>query len=1086
MSNASTTQHTQLGHNVVAAEGAVVSVGDLTITSLSSNDLITYTRQLLRFITHRDWKAAGIYLASLKAVSSLDDECKTLLELLEYKLNVSQANNAEVNQDQFLDLLRSQRSSVIIKDVVESIYIHYLSLISESKARVRYENSVYKNRYADEQFYERIANITELNQRIEIGLSDLFESELCSLVRCAIRCEDFQLAIELSKKLVVQYSNINSDIVLSLSVAYRLNEEIDGRHHWLISRKNMSDLKANIDNCLALVKKTSDSRVAQLAGILLAATCFQSTELIDICIDNIEEVEKTIPLLREFLPTETEGGDLSTVKGLLNKGDITLSENEFVQISSALFHGAITANQVRKWLKKGWSVSVLDEYVNEFIEISLSAIVCEPNDIDGKSKLSLMLEQYLEKYREKLILLNILSVYQLCNSLRRIGLHLYSVQLLEPRLPDEPWPSPALNIYAEALLMSDQMGKLDTLLEKMDGADEGSHLLAVMIESECLSNSFDKAIELIEIALIKYRSSSYYWALLLRTLYQSNSAQTDTEAAVARIPKEILQEYSDEGLNLIHLIAKSNLNLAEYFILEWFIENPVGMAINVTNLHFNHMERTGSLACSNYPSERCTIAVVYSSENREYTKLLVDDCGPSEHCIDTNSAIGQLLSDADTNEVVDGGMISYKVIEKLPPVVGAFRIALNIRESINLGDDCFKRFSIDEGSVEDILKQIDSMSKHKQTIEAEIKGKAIPLLMRLNHSHSNNLVMGAFIYLCDKESNQSFGLFTEGAVVKKSVVLDVLSLVYLSLTGFCEGLIKTRIKIYITRETQGIVSQWLDSMGKDDFLSIAKVDGKFIKTTAEDVAKDEKIKNLRDLLHISELLIPASIDMPEMLIKLKDHLDISHYSSLKASISHSIPFLCLDSHFCNLYRELDVKLVNANQLMVDANFASTENNVLHMECHVYFDLAVPLTYSDIITLCRKKEKGQFLAAEILKKYPNNYVLEETALYVLTNCCLGAIYEAYHGYKGDFYLSEWRYTEHVVYAACKSALLSLKGESPEQRLALLVFQVFKKFKVSSDMIRFSIALFKRFITGYFLDAKIIDLELNNLEKLEMDV
>ncbi len=1087
MSSDSITQKTDIGHNITAEVGASVSIGDLVITSLSSSDLVTFSKQLLRSITCRDWNTAETYLTSLKSIGSLDDECNALLALLEYKLSLCQGHTTLINKELFLDLLRSPRSGSVIKDIVESIYIQHLSLSSEEDANHRHRNSLHKGSYSEEVFYEKLANIEDLSQRLEKGTFDLYEHELCSLVRCAIRTGEFQLAVEVAVSLNQNYSNINSNILLSLANAYRIHKEVDGKHYWLLSSPLMIELEGRINDCLELAKSSSDHRVAQVATILLAVTWFQRSDLIEICSANIEEAEKVIPQAGKFLRAQLDGMNRCvSAKDILRKDELTISEDEYVRVSSEFFKGTITDREVRKWLEKGGNVSALDHQAEGLMFIILNSIACAPEDNKQKLKLSGLLDDYIKSSFGNIREYSIQVIYRLCTQLMRVEFPLYVVQLLEPLLPINPWASPVLNIYAEALLGSDQFEKLDALIECMEGVDESFRLQAVKIERALQANNFREAIEFTERALTKYSESCYYWSVLLRNLDLANSTTSETEMAVSRIPKKILANFSDDGLRLLHFIAKGDLNLAESFILEWFINDPVGMAIHVTNFHFNYIHHDQVADDKSYSSQRCSLAIVYSLGKRQYTKLLVDNCGSSEYLLDSNCTLGEMFVDADIGDEIKSGMNRYKIIEKLQPIVAAFRISLDIRQDINTGNDCFHQFFVESGNVEEMLEKIGSISNRERLTEAEIDGKTIPLLMRLAHTHRSDLVRGALSYLLDKDSNQHFRLYSEGETIEQAVVLDVLSIAYLSLTGFSYGLIKTGFKIYVTAETKSIVSDWLEQTGRADYLSIGKVGDSFIRTTAEDVAKDKTFKNLGVLLNNCELIIPASIDMPETLAKFRDMLDVSHYSSLKASISHSIPFLCLDSMVCTFYRGLEVKLANAYQFMVDINLATSSGDSRHVECHVQFGLAVPLMHTDVIELCRQKESGQYWAAEIIKLYPNSYPSPEIALQVLSECCLKSICSAYLEVKGQFHSSEWRYAERVVNACCSSAMVCLEGESSEQRLAVLIWRVLDSLSPMGAVSRFALVFFQLFVRGHFLDVQQISLELEAMNSVEETV
>lgn len=101
MTNSSTTQNTTVGHNVVHSGSGTLSIGGITnnlnITNLLSSDLVMFSVQFLYAINHRDWKTAETYLKSLQSLNSLDEECKCLLQLLEYKLSLYHGNTVRSN-----------------------------------------------------------------------------------------------------------------------------------------------------------------------------------------------------------------------------------------------------------------------------------------------------------------------------------------------------------------------------------------------------------------------------------------------------------------------------------------------------------------------------------------------------------------------------------------------------------------------------------------------------------------------------------------------------------------------------------------------------------------------------------------------------------------------------------------------------------------------------------------------------------------------------------------------------------------------------------------------------------------------------
>lgn len=579
MTNSSIEQKTGVGHNITAGDNSDITVGNIVITSLSSRDLVASTKQFLLFITYRDWKTAQAYLTSLKSVGSLDNECNNLLQLLEYKLSIAQEKDVKIHPDQFITLLRSSESDAVIKDIIESIYIHYLSLSSEVDAKKRYENSAHKGSFSEEIFYERLASKEDFIQLVAQKPSDLFEHELCSLVRCAIRCELLQMAVELADELNNRYPVDNSKILLSLAKSYLIYKVIDCKHLWLIDRECMKDLEEQISICLEFVSNSADFRSVHIATILLAATQFQAPILIDICLKNIKEAKKIIPNIDCLLSTDSENTDDSiSARHVLRQKNLTINEVEFSKIFTAVMKGEIASSDVQRWLDKGGDVAVPDQNENEFMRIALSAIACDPENKQQKIILTEGLDNFLETNANKLKEFNILAMYQLCLSLKNAGLSLYVVKLIESFLPVSPWCSPAIDVYAEALLDSDQISKLDELLEKMEGVRESFRFMAIKIERAILSGNFVQSIQLAEQALTRFPDSCYYWAVLLRVLHLDNTSPSQIAIYISKMPKEIFEKYSYEGLRLLHLIAKTDLPFAESIILEWFIDEPVGMA----------------------------------------------------------------------------------------------------------------------------------------------------------------------------------------------------------------------------------------------------------------------------------------------------------------------------------------------------------------------------------------------------------------------------------------------------------------------------------------------------------------------------
>ncbi|MCQ8878791.1 hypothetical protein NQT69_12335 [Pseudoalteromonas shioyasakiensis] len=1081
----SVNQKTEIGHNIIAEDGSSVEIVNLHITSLSSDGLETFIKEFSRLVTHRCWSKALNFIESLKTVEKLDSECKDLLKVLEFNLHAAQGNSFDIIPELFLELIESERSTPLVKDIVEASYLHFLSKTSSERAIKRYKSSKVATNLSRETYFEKLAPIEELNEQISKGTVGIREQTLCSYVRCALRLGELELALDLAKELVLEHPNQNSTVLNLLCSAYNVHNLIGTKHFWMIDQSRMDLLVETIESVKALSSKINDGRVFQAAAVLLATTWFQNVDLTELCDKHIEEAEKAIPDIRTRLQTNIPVNTKPSNK-LRAQSIQDINEDDFVQLSTAYFKGGINKRQVKRWLDKGGNVSASKPQIKQFIEIVLSAIAFEPTDLRDKQTLSDNLEKYLVEYKEITQEIHPLALYQLCLSLNQMGLNYQVTKIIEPLLPQKPWASPIIDAYSEALLNSEQFEKLDSFLANMDSEQDSYRIAAVRISREFLLFKFENANVLIQKSLARYPRSSYFWTLLIQNSIKVGLPESDIEKTIHEIPTSLFYSYSYEKLQLVQSISMIDVAFAESILLEWFIDDPAGIATHLTNIHFGTLDKSDKRIERSYPSDRCIAAVTYRKGKNQFTKLLVEGCETNEYLLDVESPLGEMLLEMDTGESNELDVETVILIEKLPPIVGAFRISLDIRSTINAGNDCFYQLTFNEQEgIDGILKQIDVFSEQKQLIEPHIDGRLIPLLMRINRSFKSDIVKGAFIYLSDKESNKYLDLFSEGEAIDDKLVLDALSLVYFSYTGLASALKESNIKVYVSGETKGIVLAWLEQMGREDYLSIGKVDGNYFKTTSEDVSKDQNVQSLRELIEYCEELTPISFNVPESLLKIKDILDISHYSSVKLSVSHGIPIFCLDTFFCNYYRALELPITNVYQLLLRVKKYAVGIEERLAKCNVFSGLRVPISHTDVINLCRSNETGQFLAAKILKMNPNSFHSPEIALQVLTECCIKAICTAYIGRFKSLDLSEWKFTENIVYACCSSGMQCLEGKYSESKFAQLIVEITFRLIGLNDVKKLVMELFRRFAKGHFLDIQAIDEEIKRLGLLRQN-
>lgn len=544
MTDASNSQYTAIGSNLNLAEGATATVGAITVhfNDLTSQRLVTTAKEILLALTRHEYKTAETYLAVLEAVNTTNDDCRAFIQVLEYKFKLSQGEPPAINTNLFLQLLRSQSSDPVIKDIVESIYIQFLLQPSPDEARSRYAESQYKDSYSKEVYFSFLASENELQQEIDAGINDLFEHELSAFVRCALLCQKLDLANELSTRLVKQFHNTNSELLHFYISTLKLNQEVQGRHLWILPEQIKKDFLKQLEYCLSLIGKNKDKRIIYIATTLLATTGFTDPELAAFCKQNISEASKVYPEIETILSERQYNENEVTALDIL--GQKTLNEDDFITLGTAFFFaGDLKRNKIKNWWDGGVEISLTqpNESAARFIEIELNAITCTDRDFEQKQRIYNLLEMFIATDIEQIHLFSIPYLYRLCAQLNRLGDHVHVIKLLETLIPNNPWASPIIDEYTHALLEADQLSRLEELLTSINDDEKSFALLVVEIkrayqlgeESVCISKN--------RFALTKYSKSCYLWWLLLNNLHHFQSSQEEIDSVVDDIPKDILK-----------------------------------------------------------------------------------------------------------------------------------------------------------------------------------------------------------------------------------------------------------------------------------------------------------------------------------------------------------------------------------------------------------------------------------------------------------------------------------------------------------------------------------------------------------------
>lgn len=1079
----SLSQKTNYGHNIVAGENATVNVGSFIVTSLSSKDITAFTEMFFTCIRHREWAKATSYIDAVMSLESIEQDCKSLIELFRYKLDVSQSNCRLIKKDIFISLFRNEDLNPTLKDAIESIYITHLAISSAFEARNYYFENCGKGKLSNESFYEFVADETDLEKYLNSANNSLllYEGELCGMARCALRNKNYVNAFILAKKLLDEYPSFNSKVIYTLSCAERIRNIIERKHYWLLDSHTTEQLNKIIEEFLELAKNSDDQRILTLAAVLLDATQFECKNILDYCVSNIEIVRKILPDFSRYI--EDLNRNTCHISLNFDTENLLISENEFIRYVDGYFNGDLKNSHFIKWSEAGGRVESDSLIVNDLVSLFIYAILCDQDKKKNTSHLEDKLNEFLMQHGQYIDVLNVRVIYKFCLMLDRVELHNYIVKIIQPMLPDSPWISPVIDLYAKSLLELDKIQELDLLLNVLDGQDLTLGFLVTKAKRLIFTNQRDQAALLFRENIKNYGDIIYFWNVFFEIHLEIESELSKIDEYVKKIPKKIFDNFSPAGLQILYRLANSHIELSNYYILEWFIDDPVQMSIHMTNFHFYCLtlfdeNNDDELLVKTLPSYRCSFAVDYSMDNKRYKKLIVDDCFSDEYKINSKSGLGNFLMNL---EVGSSGVFNFSNVilhEILPAIVGAFHMSLHIRENINTGEDCFKSLTFDKDDIDGFVEKISFMSKPEKLHPNKIGDLVLPLLMKIKHSGEKELVKYAIKYLVDLDSNKYFGIHHEGNSSFNCVVLDILSITYLCITGLYDGLKNSGIKILITSETNEIIEIFLKDICSPNYMAIGHSDGGLTKTTAEDISNDYIINNLKSFSSYFEIIYPDPVDMHEDLSRMKDIVDISHYSSLRVCLSKNLPFLCFDVYFCQLYKSLNIDLINVRDFLIFIDRYSSSHKFTAIKSTVYFGLQVPIKLIDVVDLCKRDANKQFVASRFLLSNAIDITDQNELVEFLTSCLVNAIYSNYfRRSKGASYWESY-YAESVVYSCCRVAITKIDHNSFESRLAVLIINVLSILSPYKDITYYCVGLFQKFIYGNFLSLEAI------IEQLEI--
>lgn len=1057
----------------------VLNKYEYIIRSIQSRDLKSVIDNIMLDICCRCLEKAREKLGVLNNIGSLEPDVCLLLKCLTIKLELVNDSMPSSKND-LLNLLKYDNLSSDVRLVVTSILIDYESRNSDELARERYLASKNKSIYIEEVFFERLATKDELLDYYNTSNKfDLSEHEITGLVRGAIRVEDYHFSFELAQHLNKSFPSSNSKVLLLYTESCLMITRNQHHHYISFSKQEKEAVDSIVAGFLIEIESGFDKRYISVLTNLLNLTRFLDERLHELSIVYIDKIRALNPISADYLELFSKDVDITKIKFYFASNEIDLEQ--LTLLVHSIENNHLKLKDVNDWIDKGGVVCTGDDYYDVYFNLYLRVSACSPDDkyliqqLDGKSRDFLLLDP------EKFLTIDYFSILKLSDKFIKLKLPLNAASFLNSLMPDEAWVSPVFICYLEALFASE---KFDLFLSKIKHLTlEDKTDLILIREAQIYERVGDlpKSIELTKLAIDKSSSNPYAWHLLLFVSRKNGMDKNTLRDIVFSMPEMLFSTYDESKITLVNEIATHvDISLAERVLVDWFVQNPDKVARVLTQIHANALISRQEVVENPYIPLRCGDGVTYSDGFENFTRILVRDVDASHPgLLSIDSPLGQILQDLQEGDCSG----DYKMLNRVSPYVAAFRLAADLRSKGNDGTDAFRQFSVPTREeeflpyFENILRRYSSKEKER---DAVLENPHFLLSMRGKFTDPSDPVKGAITHLTSNDSTKYLELFNRGEESPTKVIIDTYTAVYLALMGFASPLINSEVELVMCQYTKSLLEGWIENILRDDYLSVGVSNKGLYRITSEDIKKDtsELVDGLQMLLKKSTIEIMRPVDTPEFLIKFRDVIDETVYSTIQVSIANNIPLLCIDHLMCELV-DLEVCPV-ANTysfvkvILKDLPFNERKKTIRN---NLSLGTPVPIFYSDIIKLtCSSDNKDTYLVFKFLEVYGEKIDAAVDALQFLTQIIRNVTARAYIDggilAGGRAYNPKYDgYVEHVFNYCCRSAMKTLNAASAEVKLAMLIDNVTNYPNRTKEYIDLIAILFTEFAIGHFLDLKV---------------
>ena len=612
---------------------------------------------------------------------------------------------------------------------------------------------------------------------------------------------------------------------------------------------------------------------------------------------------------------------------------LNLSQEEIHICIASIQQGTLNVKVVENWFEQSGSILDADEFYNEYMKVFILSFNKYNNRVQENAYRTL-LNSFIDLHSSQLKSIPPIYVIQWCNNLLTFGkffrVSIYNILnevCVGIAVTSELYP-----YYLKSLLRLDKLKTLNSEFDRIQDDEWNEVLYGIQASYFIDIREYDQAKQVYQ-KFIHDSMSLQNWYSYIFCCSKTDESLVLAQKELRKIP-ESLFSIDTQGFDFfIAQVANFiDFDFAEKIFVGLFIQNPSSYARIIVSIYLNrfslHLE-TGQEEAKVF--DNVHQGLVYEVKGVRNQGLLVDNhLTPHRNLIPCDTALGQLLTSLSEGESGKYGFTEVKLIERQEVGVTVYQLSMQIISELqhSFSHVMFHEFAIsNETVVEDvtsILQQIKQNNDFESGEEEIICNSEIPFYMKgsklLESQPPDEELNIAYKLLLNKNANTCLTIAGGESVVTEAVVIDIYSFLYLCLTNLYKSVIASKVTIYISIETKTAIELWINKVTHEDFMTLNEIDGQLIREDATTILESHGglINTINELLDYAIAETPKITDLPTLVSEIKNLVSDSLFSSMKLSLSHDVPWLCLDSFIRKSLvkdKELALKLVDLHQFI---------------------------------------------------------------------------------------------------------------------------------------------------------------------------